>query len=78
MAAVLTANRMIVAKQRNIATTLPKIAEALGAAGVKAGQAGHSFPNTPPHIREGLAYLKSQARIPYRWELWKLLKRAVP
>jgi hypothetical protein len=78
LSAILTANKMATGTGRSIAATLPKIAEALGAAGVKAGQAGHSYPNTPPHIREGLAYLKSRARLPYRWELWKLLKDAVP
>lgn len=78
LAAILSANKMASGGQRTIAATLPKIAEALGAAGVKAGQAGHSYPNTPAHLRDGLAYLKSRARLPYRWELWKLLKDATP
>lgn len=78
LAAVITANKMSSGNSHHIATTLPKLAEALGAAGVKAGQAAHSFPKTPAHIRSGLAYLKSQARLPYRWELWQLLKAALP
>jgi hypothetical protein len=78
LAAVITANKMLEGKKKNIATTLPKLAEAMGAAGVKAGQAAHSYPNTPADIREGLAFLKSQARLPTRWDLWKLIRSAVP
>lgn len=77
LAAVLTANKMTQGKHKNITSTLPKLAEAMGAAGVKAGQAAHSYPGTPHDIRQSLAHLKSQSRLPYRWDLWKLIKSSL-
>lgn len=78
LAAIISANKMTEGPNKNLATTLPKLAEAMGAAGVKSGQAAHSYPRTPQNLRDGLASLKSQSRLPYRWELWKLLKATVP
>jgi len=78
LAAVLTANKLTHGASKNITVTLPKLAEAMGAAGVKGGQGAHSYPHTPADIRESLSFLKSRARIPYRWELWKLIKKAIP
>ena len=78
LAAVIIANRMIEGQRKNIAFILAKLAEALGAAGVKAGQAAHSNPSTPLEYREALAHLKSRSRIPYRDELWELIEKSVP
>ncbi|MGQ3890567.1 hypothetical protein [Legionella sp. CNM-4043-24] len=78
LTAVLSANKMTQGKHKNMTTTLPRLAEAMGAAGVKAGQAAHSYPKTPKDIRDALAHLKSQSRLPCRWELWKLIKAAIP
>jgi hypothetical protein len=75
---VLSANKTVKGGRENITSVLPKLAEAMGAAGVKAGQAAHSYPKTPKDIRASLAYLKSQTRLPYRWELMKLIKTRVP
>jgi len=79
LAAVLTAHKLSQGRGHNNSNSiLPKLAEAMGAAGVKAGQAAHSYPDTPADVRASLASLKSQSRLPNRWELWTLLKAAVP
>lgn len=78
LAAIMSTNQMVKGTDKNIATMLPKLAEIMGAAGVKSGQAAHSYPWTPQNLRDGLACLKSKSRLPYRWELWALLKTTIP
>lgn len=78
LTSVISANKAVKGGEKNITAVLPKLAEAMGAAGVKAGQAAHSYPKTPADMRASLAYLKSQTRLPYRWELMKLIHKTVP
>ncbi len=52
--------------------------ELMGPAETKAGQGGHSHPNTPIDIKEGLSRLKYMADPPPRWELLKLHTQQVP
>jgi hypothetical protein len=65
-------------RDNKVSKLLPKIAESLGAFGVKIGQAAHSYPGTPEEYRHELKTLKSQSRIPHRWELWLLLEKSLP
>lgn len=57
---------------------LPRIAESMGGYAVKAAQGVENFPFTPPKISDSFKYLKSQARLLYRWELWELIHERLP
>jgi hypothetical protein len=78
LTSVISANKAVKGGENNVTAVLPKLAEAMGAAGVKAGQAAHSYPKTPTDMRASLASLKSQTRLPYRWELMKLIHKILP
>src|SRR5262249_33006894 len=65
----ISTNKLLANSEKNMETVLPKLAELIGAAGVKAGQAAFSYPNTRESLRKTLARLMSQSRILYRWEL---------
>lgn len=56
---------------------LPRLAEALGAVGVKVAQAVANSPFASRILCEAFAHLKSQTRIPFRWELFQLISERI-
>lgn len=77
LAGVMTASKMS-GGVGNFVEVMPKLAEAMGAVGVKAAQSVANFHSTPIQYREPFARLKSNTRIPYRWELFRLIQKRVP
>lgn len=54
------------------------LCEHLGPAFIKFAQAIHSHPATPEEVRPDFAHVKDLASVPYRWEIWDLLKEVLP
>lgn len=78
LASLLVANQDTEDERSSLGKRLAMVMEHLGPAYVKLGQAVHSHPNTPPDIKADLEHVKGHANPPYRWDLWRLIRRVLP
>ncbi len=65
-------------KQSSAGEKLAMILELMGPAEIKLGQQINSFPQTPEDIRKPVGRLKTNAREPFRWDIFELRDKVLP